>query len=142
MLAMVLATTIELKNTIEVGLVNSDPNVAVGEYITGRIDISDLEAAGGGPIVSSAALLGHEISEQTVRQTVGVPDTDLGYLFSHLYASDIQSMISGYDRGATKNFFINANPRTGISFTGHERDGVTSVVTLVWNNGDLVKVIH
>ena len=141
-LAMALLAAIQRPETIHIGVVAGDPDVLLGQYVTGRIDIQDIATIGQGPGVSSASALAHEVTEQTAKQVFGLQNTRQGLELAHQFGIAAQDEESGYQRGITTSTLGSTPPTasTGTTVTQQSRDGRTVIVTMQWVNGNLVKV--
>jgi hypothetical protein len=138
-LADVLGLAINSTKTISLRVVSGNSEVLVGDYLGGRIDIQDLATAGPKEPAGSASLLAHEIAEQTAKQGIGLEDNIADYSDAHSYANIAQTAVSGFFPGGK----LKVLPfNTGIAVTPHSSGTKTVVVTLVWFNGNLIKVLR
>jgi YD repeat-containing protein len=141
-LANALSTAINRPETIRIGIVASDPNVMVGQYLGGLIDIDDVATYGQGPVVSVASTLALEVTEQTAKQVFGLPSSFAGHDLAHPFGQAAQDAATGFTRGPTNFSNLNLMTGTGNSVTPHSNGNLTVNVTLVWVNGSLVRVIR
>jgi len=140
-LAKALLTAIQRPETIRIGVVSGDPDVLMGQYISGRIDIQDIVAAGSGPGAGGGALIAHEVIEQTAKQVFGLQNTPEGYALAHQFGIAAQDDASGYQRGARYLLpGFNLSTGTGTMTTQQTRNRQTITVTMQWVNGNLVRV--
>lgn len=94
-------------------------------------------------LVSGASMLAHEITEQTLKQALGLVNTsvDHGQQFNaaHAMANAAQSAVSGYQRGVTQQNLTNGS---GTIVTTHTRGNQTVTVTLFCNHGNIVRIVR
>jgi hypothetical protein len=89
-LANALSTAINRPETVRIGIVAGDPNVMVGQYLGGLIDIDDVATYGQGPVVSVASTLALEVTEQTAKQVFGPPSSFAGHDLAHPFGQAAQ----------------------------------------------------
>lgn len=122
---------------MNLNVVSGDSGVIFGQYISGNIDIQDIAAAGNGRGVNSAATLSHEVAEQTVKQTLGLPNSRAGLDQAHPLGLAAQRATSGYTRLSGTNT-LNAQSTGNITGT-HQRGNESVTVTFQFVNGNLVR---
>jgi hypothetical protein len=136
--ANTLANAIGRPQAINITVVRGDPNVAFGQYISGRLDVGDVAAAGSGRGVNSAAILAHEVAEQTAKQAMGLPNTREGFSQAHPSGVAAQQATSGYTRLSVTGS-LNRD-LTGALVSTHQRGNDQVTVTFQFVNGNLVRV--
>jgi hypothetical protein len=120
---LALTKAINERATINIGVVSGASDVVFGQYISGRVDITDISGAGAGRGVSSAALLAHEIAEQTQKQSLGLASDRPGFAVAHPFGLAAQQSVSGYRRIAAFETLNSQN--TGAVGGTHQRGNDT-----------------
>ncbi len=132
-----LSKAINEPGAVNLSVVSGASDVIFGQYISGQVDISDIGGIGDGRGVSAAAVLAHEIAEQTQKQTLGLPSDKTGFAVAHPFGVAAQEAVSGYRRVSTFDT-LNAQ-NTGQLGGSHQRGRDTVTVTFQFVNGNLVK---
>ena len=136
-LATTISTAVDRPEVVRIGVVSDSSDVAIGQYVTGRIDIGDIANIGVGGVLSSGSALAHEIGEQTAKQVFGLSNDIPGYNIAHAYGRRAQAITSGYVPGERIGEPVNG---TGTTVTTHHRGKQAVTVTIQWVDGNLVKV--
>jgi hypothetical protein len=112
--------------------------VIFGQYVSGKLDISDIAGVGLGPGVNSASLLAHEVAEQSQKIALGLQNDEAGHALAHRFGVAAQGRTSGYARTSVFNALDDA--RTGSVGGTHQRGAASVTVTFQFVSGNLVKV--
>jgi RHS repeat-associated protein len=132
-----LADAISRPQSISLSVVSGDTDVVFGQFISGKLDIQDIGAVGSGRGVNSAALIAHEVAEQTAKQTLGIPSTGDGHAQAHVYGVEAQQAASGYHL-ISRAGELDEN-LSGTLVGVHQRGSERVTVTFQFVNGNLVK---
>jgi RHS repeat-associated protein len=143
-LAAAFSLAINDKRSVNIDLVSGDTGVRFGSYHYQKIDIQDVARVGAGPGVNSAAILAHEVVEQTAKQFFGLKNPDVkynDYLTAHSFGVAAQEQVSGFTREKTQN---NVNPLTGdgTTFARQTQGNRQITVKIYWQNNNLVRVVR
>lgn len=134
-----LTNAIRKSTNIGLTVTSNDSEVIFGQYISATIDIQDIAAVGSGPGVDSAALVAHEVAEQTAAQLQGLPYDASGHAIAHPAGVAAQERVSGYQKvGGSRNF--NFQTMTGDLTGVHRRGNSVVTVTFRFVNGNLRQV--
>ncbi|HEX8574855.1 MAG TPA: hypothetical protein VF677_01035 [Flavobacterium sp.] len=137
--------TINDSKTTTVDIVANDPNVEIGQFDTGKIDIADAKKLGSSDLstpqfVSTQGAIGHEISEQYQKQTNGAPIKS-----AHAEGLKTENAVNGSKRTDVGTFQINdssGNPIPGgSSIQSTSTIGTTTkIVNIIMFNGNVNSV--
>jgi RHS repeat-associated protein len=135
-----LAEAIDHPDKIGITATSNDSGVVFGRFISATMDIGDIAGVGPGRGVNSAAILAHEVAEQTVAQTRGLPFSAQGFAQAHPVGVAAQEAVSGFNR-------VSSTPNLDQQLTGsivgvHRRGNQTVTVTFRFVRGNLVRVVR
>lgn len=139
-LADTLSGAINHTKNIGLTVASGAGDVVFGQYSTATLDIGDISGAGNGPGVNAAAILAHEVGEQTAAQTRGLAADISGFNVAHRAGIRAQESVSGYTRVSSAPQ-LDANNSGQIVGT-HRRGNDVVTVTFYFTNGNLTRVVR
>ncbi|MFM7430999.1 MAG: RHS repeat-associated core domain-containing protein, partial [Flammeovirgaceae bacterium] len=106
---------------VKVGLVEGSPEVIVGSYDLGQLDVDDIQAFGDGPVVSAAGTLIHEVTEQAAKQREGK-----GYNDAHADGVKHENSTNGSERVTIFGALPGSSTRNNGPSYNYQRNGTMS----------------
>lgn len=97
----VIMSAINDGHKISIGVVNNSDQVDFGSWEYSQIDVADIRAVGEGEGMNMYSIIGHEIAEQTYKQTNNNPTYCMGHC---CYGLEAEYKISGYIRNDIGDF--------------------------------------
>jgi len=134
-LAGTLAGVIADKGVTRISLSEGSPTTITGSWAKSDIDVSDMAMFGRGPGPTMAGKLGHEVTEQYLKQVKGIGDFGV----AHSQAVAAENRITGWVRSTTDTGQLD---RSGSGFIVQTatRDGVTLRTGLQLSTGNITGI--
>ncbi len=131
--------SVNADGVVEIGVVESNDQVPIAGFKSGRVDIDDVNAFGNGEGINQGSVLAHEVKEQHTKQIGGEKNPSV----AHAEGVKAENNVSGYQRGETdRNITKTYVPGTQTLGNRNGRASISGTVNVTLTKGNKTIVVQ